>query len=107
MFPVAATAAAGWLILFVLLLAAPPPPSRRRDAGGPAQVHQGDESPAVVSLLAGRLGRYGFGATLLDLAARGSTSGAWWRTSGCGRARPVRCLARRWRTALRAGKRNS
>jgi hypothetical protein len=76
MVSVAAAAAAGWLILFVLLLTAPAPPSRRRGAGGPAQVHQGDEPPAVVSLLAGRLGRYGFGATLLDLAARG-----WFRLS--------------------------
>jgi hypothetical protein len=78
MFPVAAAAAAGWLILFVLLLAAPPPPPgrRRAGAGDPAPVHQGDEPPAVVSLLAGRLGRFGFGATLLDLAARG-----WFRLS--------------------------
>jgi hypothetical protein len=75
MFPVAAAAAAGWLILFVLLLAAPPP-RHRQGAGGPEQVHQGDEPPAVVSLLAGRLGRYGFGATMLDLAARG-----WFRLS--------------------------
>ena len=31
----------------------------------------GEVPPAVVSLLAGRLDRSGFGATLVDLAARG------------------------------------
>ena len=31
----------------------------------------GDEPPAVVSLLAGRLDQFGFGATLVDLAIRG------------------------------------
>jgi hypothetical protein len=92
MFPVAAAAAAGWLILFALLLTAPPPPSRRRGgAGGAAQIQQGDEPPAVVSLLAGRLGRYGFGATLLDLAARG-----WFRLSPQahlgGASGPVMCV---------------
>ena len=66
MFPVAAVTAAGWLLLFFVLLAVPPPPGPRRDGSG----SPGAESPAVVSLLARRLRQDGFGATLLDLAAR-------------------------------------
>jgi len=57
----------GWLVIFVMLTAA----SRtvRTPAGDdkPRTV----ESPAVVSLLAGKLDAYGYPATLLDLAARG------------------------------------
>jgi Predicted membrane protein (DUF2207) len=93
-FPVAAIAGAGWLVLFVILLMAPPSPGphegggpgegggRRQwdglgawgDPGGgqaPGPPTPGDEPPAVVSLLAGRLDKTGFGATLVDLAARG------------------------------------
>jgi hypothetical protein len=48
------------------LLATPP-----REEGAVPRPVPGAESPAVVSLLARRLRRDGFGATLLDLAARG------------------------------------
>ena len=64
MFPVAAIAGAGWLCLFVVLLMAPEGRSAELDAPGEAP-------PAVISLLIGRLERLGFGATLVDLAARG------------------------------------
>jgi hypothetical protein len=63
-FAVAAAAAVGWLLLFFVLLVVPP----REDASPGVQ---GSESPAVVSLLARRLRQDGFGATLLDLSARG------------------------------------
>jgi hypothetical protein len=77
-FPVAAVAAAGWLLLFIVLLAAPPSPQARRGVPGDDQArYPGDEPPAVVSLLAGQLGRLGFGATLVDLAIRG-----WFQVSG-------------------------
>jgi hypothetical protein len=65
MFPVAVIAGAGWLFLFVVLLIVPPSPGPH-EGGGP-----GDVPPAVVSLLARRRERFGFGATLVDLAARG------------------------------------
>jgi len=80
-FPVAAIAGAGWLFLLVVLLIAPPSPGPHEGGGqgegraprkgrtrGP---EPGDVPPAVVSLLARRLDRLGFGATLVDLAARG------------------------------------
>jgi hypothetical protein len=63
-FPVAAAALAGWLILFFVLLVVPP----REESPGSAP---DAEPPAVVGMLAGRLRQDGFGATLLDLAARG------------------------------------
>jgi hypothetical protein len=63
-FAVAVMACAAWLFLFVFLLIVPPPGPQR--GGGP-----GGEPPAVISLLAGRLDKLGFGATLVDLAARG------------------------------------
>src|SRR5438309_1013901 len=86
MFPVAAIAGAGWLFLLVVLLIAPPSPgphegggqgegraphegssrgrdrTRRPEAGPEA----GTVPPAVISLLARRLDRLGFGATLVD-----------------------------------------
>src|SRR5215813_10093823 len=65
MFPVAVMAGAGWLFLFVVLLIVP---ARTARTGRP---DPGDVPPAVVSLLARRLDRSGFGATLVDLAARG------------------------------------
>jgi hypothetical protein len=65
MFPVAVMAGAGWLFGFVVLLIVP---ARRDRTRTPAP---GDVPPAVVSLLARRLERSGFGATLVDLAARG------------------------------------
>ncbi|HET9975537.1 MAG TPA: hypothetical protein VFQ68_45425, partial [Streptosporangiaceae bacterium] len=79
---VAAMASAGWLFLLVVLLAAPPSPGPRRGggpgdgtsdgtAGGTVREPDGDEPPAVVSLLAGKLDWTGFGATLAGLAARG------------------------------------
>jgi hypothetical protein len=83
-FPVAASAGAGWLLLFIVLLTAPPSPGPREGGGPgggrgdgpdygrrPLSPDPGDEPPAVVSLLAGRLAKLGFGATLVDLAARG------------------------------------
>lgn len=85
MFPVAAIAGAGWLFLLVVLLIAPPSPGPHEGGGqgeGRAphegssrgrtrRPEAGDVPPAVVSLLARRLDRLGFGATLVDLAARG------------------------------------
>jgi hypothetical protein len=75
-FPVAAIAGAGWLFLFVVLLIAPPSPGPHEGGGqGEGRTRRtpdaGDVPPAVVSLLARRLDRLGFGATLVDLAARG------------------------------------
>ena len=93
MFAVAVMACAAWLFLFVVLLTIPPPPGPRRGGGpGGGRARQaadgrqrtgpgggtegsGDEPPAVISLLAGRLDKLGFGATLVDLAARG-----WFRS---------------------------
>src|SRR5580704_12231281 len=72
-FAVAAATAAGWVLLFFVLLVLPPAAQPRRDE----RVAPGIEPPAVVSLLAGRLERDGFGVTLADLAARG-----WFRLSG-------------------------
>ena len=86
MFPVAAIAGAGWLFLLVVLLIAPPSPGPHEGGGQgegrtPREVARtrqdaalpeaDDVPPAVVSLLARRLDRSGFGATLVDLAARG------------------------------------
>jgi hypothetical protein len=71
---VAAIASAAWLGLFVVLLVAPPSPGPRRGGGpgdGTAREPGGDEPPAVVSLLAGKLDKTGFAATLAGLAARG------------------------------------
>ena len=84
MFAVAAATAAGWLLLFLVLLVLPAAAQPRRDErAGP-----GIEPPAVVSLLAGRLDRDGFGVTLADLAARG-----WFRLSGTPRpGGPVMCV---------------
>jgi uncharacterized damage-inducible protein DinB len=62
-------------------------------AGGMGVVPAGEEPPAVVSLLAGRLDQDGFVATLMDLAARG-----WFRlTPAAGSvtsrgAAPVMCV---------------
>ena len=88
MFPVAAIAGAGWLFLLVVLLIAPPSPGphegggrgegrtrHERDGRGKGRMRRlpeaDDVPPAVVSLLARRLDKSGFGATLVDLAARG------------------------------------
>jgi hypothetical protein len=78
---VAAIAGAGWLFLLVVLLIVPPSPGLREGGGqGEGRTPRegrtrrpepGDVPPAVVSLLARRLDRHGFGATLVDLAARG------------------------------------
>jgi hypothetical protein len=65
-FAVTAGIMAGWLLLFFVLLAMPP-----REEQAPSEPVPGTEPPAVVSLLARRLRQDGFGATLLDLAARG------------------------------------
>jgi hypothetical protein len=82
-FAVAAATAAGWLLLFFVLLVLPPAAQPRRDE----RAVPGMEPPAVVSLLARRLERDGFGVTLADLAARG-----WFRLSGTpGPAGPVMC----------------
>ena len=71
-------ASAGWLFLFIVLLIAPPSSGPRRGGGpadgpreGAARRPDGDEPPAVISLLARKLGTTGFGATLADLATRG------------------------------------
>jgi hypothetical protein len=80
--PVTAIAVAGWLFLFVVLLIVPPSPGPRRGAGpgdGRELGPDGDEPPAVISLLAGKLDRTGFGATLVSLAARG-----WFQVRGPG-----------------------
>jgi hypothetical protein len=82
-FAVAAAIAAGWLLLFFVLLVLPPASRPRRDE----RAAPGIEPPAVVSLLAGRLERDGFGVTLADLAARG-----WFRLNGPpGPAGPAMC----------------
>ena len=79
----AAATAAGWLFLFFVLLVLPPASQSRRDE----RAAPGIEPPAVVSLLAKRLDRDGFGVTLADLAARG-----WFGLSGHARAgEPGRC----------------
>jgi hypothetical protein len=102
MFPVAIVTGVAWVVLFLGLLAAPPSP-RSRGGGGPGDGSA--EPPAVVSLLARRLSRDGYGATLLDLAARGwfrlappdpaaGSSGRGWPrpVSGRGPAGPVMCV---------------
>jgi hypothetical protein len=81
MFPAAVMAGAGWLFLFVVLLIVPPSlgphegggqgEGRTARRGRTRTPEPGDVPPAVVSLLARRLERSGFGATLVDLAARG------------------------------------
>src|SRR5579862_5472433 len=68
MFPVAVVTGVAWLFVFLGLLAAPPS-SRSRGGGAPTDGSAGPR--AVVSLWARRLRQDGFGATLLDLAARG------------------------------------
>src|SRR5881392_1304837 len=99
MFPVAAIAGAGWLLLFVVLLIVPPSPGphegggqgegRTARTGRTRMPHPGEVPPAVVSLLARRLERSGFGATLVDLAARG------WVRGACSRR-----ACRAWRTSI-------
>jgi hypothetical protein len=87
-FPVAVMAGAGWLFLFVVLLIIPPSP-RPHEGGGRGEggtrrpPDAGEVPPAVVSLLAGRLDKLGFGATLVDLAARG-----WFEVRAPGPAGP-------------------
>ena len=81
-FPVAAVAAAGWLLLFIVLLVVPPSSGPRRGGGldggtAPMLPSAGDEPPAVISLLTGKLDKLGFQATLIDLAARG-----WFQVNG-------------------------
>ncbi|HEY7015928.1 MAG TPA: hypothetical protein VH480_24390 [Streptosporangiaceae bacterium] len=76
-------ASAAWLaVLAVTALVTRP----WRPATGPATLALRGEPPAVVSLLAGRLARDGYPATLLDLAARG-----W---MGLGEAEPSRVMCR-------------
>ena len=102
MFPVAAIAGAGWLFLLVVLLIVPPSPGPHEGGGqGEGRTPRGrrtrppepgDVPPAVVSLLARRLDRLGFGATLVDLAARGwfqvrAPAGLGRGSSGAGEAR--------------------
>jgi hypothetical protein len=83
-FAVAAAITAGWLLLFLVLVVLPPASQRRQGEDAAT----GAEPPAVVSALAGRLGRDGFGVTLADLAVRG-----WFRLCGTpGRAGPVMCV---------------
>jgi len=119
-FWLAAVAGAGWLVLFVVLLMAPPSSgpregggpgegSARRQRGGmgawgdpgdgqaPGPPAPGDEPPAVISLLAGRLDKLGFGATLIDLAARGwfgvrAPGGTKGRPGDMGPAGPAMCV---------------
>ena len=70
-FILAAATAAGWLALWAVLAVRPssnPAHGVAPPAGAPVS---GPESPAVVSLLAGRLSTLDYPATLLDLAARG------------------------------------
>ena len=91
--PLAAATVAGWLLLFVVLLVLPPASQPRRDERAAPEV----EPPAVVSLLAGRLDRDGFGVTLADLAARGwfrlsGTAGPAGLTGPTGPASPVMCV---------------
>jgi Predicted membrane protein (DUF2207) len=87
-FPVAAATTAGWLILFVVLLVVPP-----RETASPPPARDA-EPPAVVSLLARRLRQDGFGATLVDLAARGwfSLSEPPGRTGTRRPAGPLMCV---------------
>jgi hypothetical protein len=104
-------AGAGWLFLFVVLLIAPPSSGPHRGGGpddgtgngpddgtgngtgngtddGADPGPEGDEPPAVLSLLAGELDRTGFGATLVSLAARG-----WFQVRGPGDpATPAMCV---------------
>jgi hypothetical protein len=83
-FPVAAIAGVGWLFLFVVLLIAPARTGRMQ------RPEPGEVPPAVVSLLARRLDRSGFGATLVDLAARG-----WFEVRGpAGPGGPALCVVR-------------
>lgn len=76
MFAVAAAAAAGWLLLLAVLLAIPPATGARRGDGGTVE-DPGPEPPAVISQLGGQLEQAGFGATLVDLAARGWFGVSW------------------------------
>jgi predicted membrane protein DUF2207 len=70
-----------WLAMIVLTVLATRP---WRPAPGPASLALRGEPPAVVSLLAGRVKRDAYPATLLDLAARG-----W---IGLGEAEPSRVM---------------
>jgi hypothetical protein len=97
MFPVVAAATMAWLLLFIVLLAAPPG-RRGIDRRGPDRAYSGDESPAVVSLLGGQLSRYGFGATLVDLAGRG-----WFRMSPAGMTAGSGEQAGAWELTRRSG----
>jgi hypothetical protein len=94
---VAAVTTTGWLVLLFVLLAWAP-----RDKGARSLTPPGVEPPpAVVSLLAGRLRRDGFGVTLADLAARGwfrvtppgvPGRATGWPGSGGGPTGPVMCV---------------
>jgi hypothetical protein len=79
---VVAVAFAGWLLAYRLMRVAPRPWDAHPVVAAPDR----EETPAVVSLIAGRLGKYGYQATLLDLAARG-----WFRLGEPGRGL-VTCL---------------
>ena len=67
---VTVAAAGGWLLLWVWLVFRTSPVPAPEGMAGIAGM-AGTESPAVLSLLAGRLTAFGYQATLLDLAARG------------------------------------
>jgi hypothetical protein len=69
-------------LLFILLLVVPLSSGPRRGAGleggtAPMPPPGGDEPPAVISLLIGKLDKLGFRVTLIDLAARG-----WFQVNG-------------------------
>jgi hypothetical protein len=80
---VAEVASGAWAALLVLTALGT---RWRRPAPGPASLALRGEPPAVVSLLAGRLDRDGYPATVLDLVARG-----W---IGLGEAEPGRVTCR-------------
>lgn len=80
-----AATVAGWLALWAVLAARTSAAPAARAGVRPAQP-PGTESPAVVSLLAGRLRAFGYPATLLDLAARG-----WFRLEARAGG-PVMCV---------------
>ena len=90
MFPVAVVAGAGWLFLFVVLLTVPPSPGPHEGGGqGEGRTRRppdADVPPAVVSLLAGRLDKLGFGATLIDLPRPCRTGSGAGKPSSCRRS---------------------